>query len=88
VVCFISAPVVPGTVSDHVYYKENGPHQSGSRLQMEEINIECGMPTVDVAMSLLTERLRSLKKSCVKAVTVVTGPELGRSLKLSVIVHG
>ena len=27
---------------------------------MDEINIEHGMPTVDVAMPLLTERLRSL----------------------------
>ena len=35
---------------------------------MEEIHIEYGMPTVDVAMPLLTERLRSLKKSGVKAV--------------------
>lgn len=29
---------------------------------MEEINIEYGMPTVDVAMPLLTDRLRSLKE--------------------------
>jgi hypothetical protein len=33
---------------------------------MEEINIEHGMPTVDVAMPLLTERLRAMKKSGVK----------------------
>jgi hypothetical protein len=54
---------------------------------MEEINIEYAMPTVDVAMPLLTERLRSLKKSGIKAVILVTGPELGRSLKSSIIVH-
>ena len=35
---------------------------------MEEINIEYGMPTVAEAMPLLAERLRSLKKSGVKAV--------------------
>jgi hypothetical protein len=40
---------------------------------MEEIDIEYGMPTVDVAMPLLTERLRSLKKSGVKAVKIIHG---------------
>jgi hypothetical protein len=40
---------------------------------MEEIHIEYGMPTVDVAMPLLTERLRSLKKSGVKAVKIIHG---------------
>ena len=40
---------------------------------MEEINIEYGMPTVDVAMPLLTERLRSMKKSGVKAVKIIHG---------------
>jgi len=40
---------------------------------MEEMNIEYGMPTVDEAMPLLTERLRSLKKSCVKAVKIIHG---------------
>src|ERR1039458_10198264 len=40
---------------------------------MEEIHIEYGMPTVDVAMPLLTERLRSLKKSGVKVVKVIHG---------------
>ena len=41
---------------------------------MEEINIEYGMPpAVDVAMPLLTERLRSLKKSGVKVVKVIHG---------------
>jgi hypothetical protein len=41
--------------------------------EMEEINIEHGMPTVDVAMPLLKERLRSIKKSGVKAVKVIHG---------------
>jgi hypothetical protein len=40
---------------------------------MEEIHIEYGMPTVDVAMPLLTERLRSLKKSGVKVVKIIHG---------------
>src|ERR1019366_5777943 len=40
---------------------------------MEEIHIEYGMPTVDEAMPLLTERLRSLKKSGVKAVKIIHG---------------
>ena len=40
---------------------------------MEEIDIEFGRPTVDVAMPLLTERLRSLKKSGVKAVKIIHG---------------
>ena len=40
---------------------------------MEEIHIEYGMPTVDVAMPLLTERLRGLKKSGVKAVKIIHG---------------
>jgi hypothetical protein len=40
---------------------------------LEEINIEYGMPTVDVAMPLLTDRLRSLKKSGVKAVKIIHG---------------
>ena len=40
---------------------------------MEEIHIEYGMPTVDVAMPLLTERLRSMKKSGVKAVKIIHG---------------
>src|ERR1035437_657586 len=40
---------------------------------MEEIHIEYGMPNVDVAMPLLTERLRSLKKSGVKAVKIIHG---------------
>ena len=40
---------------------------------MEEIHIEYGMPTVDVAMPLLNERLRSLKKSGVKAVKIIHG---------------
>ena len=40
---------------------------------LEEINIEYGMPTVDVAMPLLAERLRSLKKSGVKAVKIIHG---------------
>ena len=40
---------------------------------MEEINIEYGMPTADVAMPLLSERLRSLKKSGVKAVKIIHG---------------
>src|ERR1039457_5171754 len=40
---------------------------------MEEIDIEYGMPTVDVAIPLLTERLRSLKKSGVKAVKIIHG---------------
>ena len=40
---------------------------------MEEINIEYGMPTVDVAMPLLTERLRSMKKSGVKAAKIIHG---------------
>ena len=40
---------------------------------MEEINIEYGMPTVAEAMPLLTERLRSLKKSGVKAVKIIHG---------------
>lgn len=40
---------------------------------MEEINIEFGMPTVDVAMPLLKERLRSMKKSGVKAVKLIHG---------------
>ena len=40
---------------------------------MEEINIEYGMPTVDVAMPLLSDRLRSLKKSGVKAVKIIHG---------------
>jgi hypothetical protein len=40
---------------------------------MEEIDIEYGRPTVDVAMPLLTERLRSLKKSGVKAVKIIHG---------------
>jgi len=40
---------------------------------MEEINIEYGMPTVQVAIPLLTERLRSLKKSGVKAVKIIHG---------------
>jgi DNA-nicking Smr family endonuclease len=31
------------------------------------------MPTVDVAMPLLTERLRSMKKSGVKAVKIIHG---------------
>ena len=40
---------------------------------MEEIHIEYGMPTVAEAMPLLTERLRSLKKSGVKAVKIIHG---------------
>lgn len=40
---------------------------------MEEIDIEYGMPTVDVALPLLTERLRSMKKSGVKAVKIIHG---------------
>src|SRR5450756_1964034 len=40
---------------------------------MEEIDIEYGMPTVDVAMPLLSARLRSLKKSGVKAVKIIHG---------------
>jgi hypothetical protein len=40
---------------------------------MEEIDIEYGMPTVAEAMPLLTERLRSMKKSGVKAVKVIHG---------------
>jgi hypothetical protein len=40
---------------------------------MEEIDIEYGMPTVAEAMPLLTERLRSLKKSGVKAVKIIHG---------------
>jgi len=40
---------------------------------MEEIDIEYGMPTVAVAMPLLTDRLRSMKKSGVKAVKVIHG---------------
>jgi hypothetical protein len=42
-------------------------------IPMEEINIEYGMPTVQVAMPLLTERLRSMKKSGVKAVKIIHG---------------
>src|ERR1035438_1991419 len=44
-----------------------------TRPSMEEIDIEFGRPTVDVAMPLLTERLRSLKKSGVKAVKIIHG---------------
>jgi Smr domain len=44
-----------------------------TRPSMEEINIEYGMPTVDVAMPLLSERLRSMKKSGVKAVKIIHG---------------
>jgi hypothetical protein len=40
---------------------------------MEEINIEYGMPTVDVAMPLLSERLRSMKKSGIKAAKIIHG---------------
>ena len=40
---------------------------------MEEINIEYGMPTVAEAMPLLAERLRSLKKSGVKAIKIIHG---------------
>jgi hypothetical protein len=40
---------------------------------MEEIDIEYGMPTVTEAMPLLTDRLRSLKKSGVKAVKLIHG---------------
>ena len=40
---------------------------------VDEINIEYGMPTVDVAIPLLNERLRSLKKSGVKAVKIIHG---------------
>jgi Smr domain len=40
---------------------------------MEEINIEYGMPTVAEAIPLLTERLRSLKKSGVKVVKIIHG---------------
>ena len=40
---------------------------------MEEIHIEYGMPTVDVGMPLLTERLRSVKKSGVKVVKIIHG---------------
>ncbi|HXB73967.1 MAG TPA: Smr/MutS family protein [Candidatus Acidoferrales bacterium] len=40
---------------------------------MEEIHIEYGMPTVAEAMPLLTERLRSLKKSGAKAVKIIHG---------------
>ena len=40
---------------------------------MEEIDIEYGMPTVDVAMPLLSARLRSMKKSGVKAVKIIHG---------------
>ena len=40
---------------------------------MEEIDIEYGMPTVDVAMPLLSARLRSMKKSGVKAVKIIDG---------------
>jgi Smr domain len=40
---------------------------------MEEIHIEYGMPTVDVAMPLLTERLRAMKKSGVKVVKIIHG---------------
>jgi hypothetical protein len=40
---------------------------------MEERNMEYGMPTVAEAMPLLNERLRSLKKSGVKAVKIIHG---------------
>jgi hypothetical protein len=40
---------------------------------MEEIHIEYGMPTVAEAMPLLIERLRSVKKSGVKAVKIIHG---------------
>jgi hypothetical protein len=40
---------------------------------MEEIDIEYGMPTVAVAMPLLTERLRSMKESGVRAVKIIHG---------------
>jgi hypothetical protein len=40
---------------------------------MEEINIEHGMPAVDVAMPLLTKRLRAMKESGVKAVKIIHG---------------
>jgi hypothetical protein len=40
---------------------------------MEEINIEYGMPTVDEAIPLLTDRLRAMKKSGVKAVKIIHG---------------
>src|ERR1039457_1339259 len=40
---------------------------------MEEIDIEYGMPTVAEAIPLLTERLRSLKKTGVKAVKIIHG---------------
>ena len=40
---------------------------------MEELNIKYGMPTVDVAIPLLRERLRSMKKSGVKAVKLIHG---------------
>jgi hypothetical protein len=56
---------------------DNGDCEPGVRLTveatLEEINIEFGMPTVDVAMPLLNERLRSLKKSGVKAVKIIHG---------------
>jgi hypothetical protein len=38
---------------------------------MEEIDIEFGRPTVDMAMPLLTEWLRSMKKSGIKAVKII-----------------
>src|ERR1035437_1189654 len=44
-----------------------------TRPPMEEIDIEYGMPTVDVAMPLLSARLRSMKKSGVKAVKIIHG---------------
>jgi hypothetical protein len=56
---------------------DGGDCEPGVRLTveatLEEINIEFGMPTVDVAMPLLNERLRSLKKSGVKAVKIIHG---------------
>ena len=52
---------------------KNGKSQGQKPPPMEEINIEYGMPTVDEAMPLLADRLRRLKKSCVKAVKLIHG---------------
>ena len=40
---------------------------------MEEIDIEFGWPTVDEAMPLLSQRLRSLKQNGVKTAKIIHG---------------
>jgi len=63
------APVVQWA-ADHV---ASGGGTMYSAPAMEEVNIEYGMPTVDEAMPLLTDRLRRLKQSGVKAVKIIHG---------------